>query len=41
VELWILISLVAAGIAFALYSKFIRRRRVADENNGKDIYPLW
>jgi len=40
-ELWILLALVAAGIAFALFNKLIRRRKAKEEDNEKHIYPLW
>ena len=41
VELWILLTLVAAGIAFALFNRLVRRRKAEKESDEKHIYPLW
>jgi hypothetical protein len=41
VEIWIIGAVVAAGVLFVLYNKYVRRLKGGKDEAQKDIYPLW
>jgi hypothetical protein len=40
-ELWILLGLVVIAVAIGAAARLRRSRRAADEQETRNIYPLW
>ncbi len=40
-ELWILLGLALVALAIGVVSRMRKARRIAPENEAKNIYPLW